>query len=235
MLELIFVDLPLLLLGYAGAVYLILKYLGEGVNDVSGRAISKEVAGPTVSRGLANPKYAKTEVVSKEPLISIEVEADSEINFDFLPTDAQLRRHYLTHLLTIATSIHPRPAESVLKRHQRQRVLSLVEDMLRHPETIESLEATAREQCRIVESSRQTLAPIAVNINSMPSPTLDLSGHASDRSQNIPEESTLRRHFIQHFVAKLEDACPRPTESTLSRHYDQWLQSEVDNLVFQSG
>lgn len=48
----------------------------------------------------------------------------------------------------------------------------------------------------------------------------------------IPEDSTLKRHFIATLKCQIEsEMSPRPTESTLKRHYDSTVQSKLDDLL----
>ena len=48
----------------------------------------------------------------------------------------------------------------------------------------------------------------------------------------IPEDSTLKRHFISALKCQIESEMPpRPTESTLKRHYDSTVQSKLENLL----
>ncbi len=55
---------------------------------------------------------------------------------------------------------------------------------------------------------------------------------ASITQLQIPEDSTLRRHFISNLKYEIESAMPaRPTESTLKRHYDSTLQAKLENLL----
>lgn len=239
MFEAIFIDLPLVLAGYAGMVLLIMKYLGDTVHD-AGAALTTKPETPAapvpVARAL-EPEISEslTAELSEAPVASW-AGTDAVVNEscpDFLPTDAQLRRHYLTNLLTIATTLHPRPEESTLRRHHRQLALSLVEDMLEHPETIEALEDLARERNRLVAPVH---AFVAADIPVPPvatAPAIEPTS-PSDRL-NLPEESTLRRHFIQQLLTRVEEVFPRPAESTLRRHYDQWLASEVEDLLLHQG
>lgn len=242
MLEAIFIDLPLVLAGYAGMVLLIMKYLGDTVHD-AGAALTTKPETPAapvpVARAL-EPEISEslTAELSDAPVAS-ETAIDAVVNEscpDFLPTDAQLRRHYLTNLLTIATTLHPRPEESTLRRHHRQLALSLVEDMLEHPETIEALEDLARERNRLVAPK---YAFVAADIPVPPmaaAPAIELPEPTSPYDRvSLPEESTLRRHFIQQLLARVEEVFPRPAESTLRRHYDQWLASEVEDLLLHQG
>ncbi|NOQ77298.1 MAG: hypothetical protein GQ475_05845 [Methylococcaceae bacterium] len=48
----------------------------------------------------------------------------------------------------------------------------------------------------------------------------------------IPEDSTLKRHFISALQSEIEANMPaRPTDSTLQRHYDATIQTELDKLL----
>jgi len=45
----------------------------------------------------------------------------------------------------------------------------------------------------------------------------------------IPEDSTLKRHFLTQIQAEVEtDLLPRPTDSTLRRHYESLVKSRVE-------
>ena len=243
MLEILFLDIPLALVGYCGTVFLIFKYL-----EVSGKDSHRNNARDKDPRVLNSKNEFGTKEVKNAPTLafggydlpleSAEVKEPGNTTAVCVPTDSILKRHYLSNLLTIATSIHPRPEESILKRHHRQLVLSLTQDMLDDPEKIESLEDVARENRRFSDRlfsiARENVAPSWVE-PSVPSQAIVAIGLYPDEHQRtIPEESTLRRHFIQSFLTKLEERHPRPTDNTLIRHYNQWLDSEVDTLICQS-
>ncbi len=51
---------------------------------------------------------------------------------------------------------------------------------------------------------------------------------------NIPEDSTLRRHFLSNLKSQVEaELFPRPTCSTLKRHYDSLVLAEVKKRSYQ--
>ena len=51
-------------------------------------------------------------------------------------------------------------------------------------------------------------------------------------SLQVPEDSTLKRHFISALKVEVEVSMgPRPTDSTLKRHYDAAVQAELDSLL----
>jgi len=50
----------------------------------------------------------------------------------------------------------------------------------------------------------------------------------------IPEDSTLRRHFISALQVEIESSMPaRPTDSALKRHYDSAVQAKLATLLNQ--
>ncbi|MCK5828992.1 MAG: hypothetical protein KAH20_01685, partial [Methylococcales bacterium] len=58
------------------------------------------------------------------------------------------------------------------------------------------------------------------------------SGVSKVSALQIPEDSTLKRHFMAILKAEIEtNLPPRPTDSTLKRHYEARVQSELDNLL----
>jgi hypothetical protein len=51
-------------------------------------------------------------------------------------------------------------------------------------------------------------------------------------SLQIPEDATLKRHFISALKTKIEAGMPvRPTDSALKRHYDATVKAELDKLL----
>jgi len=48
-------------------------------------------------------------------------------------------------------------------------------------------------------------------------------------SENLPQDSTLRRHYLAHLKMMVENSvCPRPSESTLRRHHDNMVNSQIE-------
>lgn len=55
---------------------------------------------------------------------------------------------------------------------------------------------------------------------------------ATPSELRIPEESTLRRHFLTHLQSEIESALfPRPADSVLQRHYDALVAAELENRL----
>ena len=48
----------------------------------------------------------------------------------------------------------------------------------------------------------------------------------------LPEDSTLRRHFITQLRSEIElELFPRPTDATLQRHYDALVDAKLENRL----
>jgi len=56
----------------------------------------------------------------------------------------------------------------------------------------------------------------------------NLMANKENKGEQVPEDSTLRRHFMQQLFAEVAATmADRPTDSTLKRHYDAQLSSAV--------
>ncbi|MEI6333343.1 MAG: hypothetical protein WCS87_02180 [Methylococcaceae bacterium] len=84
-------------------------------------------------------------------------------------------------------------------------------------------------------------APIAVPINRPSSATQAAVVVApkiikQDNTDNLPQDSTLRRHAIAHLRSLIESINPgRPTDSSLSRHYDALINAEIEQCISDKG
>jgi hypothetical protein len=57
-----------------------------------------------------------------------------------------------------------------------------------------------------------------------------------DSTDNLPQDSTLRRHFLSHLRSMIEFLNPpRPADSTLSRHYDALIKGEIEQCIRDKG
>ena len=55
-------------------------------------------------------------------------------------------------------------------------------------------------------------------------------------TDNLPQDSTLRRHAASHLRSLIESLNPaHPTDSTLSRHYDALINAEIEQCVSDKG
>lgn len=66
---------------------------------------------------------------------------------------------------------------------------------------------------------------------SVVSPAIEesVAEEVAPQKSGIPEDSTLRRHFLAQVQAEIESGLfPRPTDSSLIRHYDSLVKAKVD-------
>lgn len=60
----------------------------------------------------------------------------------------------------------------------------------------------------------------------------DKSSATTVNKLKLPEDSTLRRHFLTQLQSEIESALsPRPTDSILQRHYDALVTAELENRL----
>ena len=65
------------------------------------------------------------------------------------------------------------------------------------------------------------------------SPLLSTDKHSSGSTTlKVPEDSTLKRHFLATLRAKIESELhPRPSDAVLKRHYDSLIVSEMEKRL----
>ena len=64
-------------------------------------------------------------------------------------------------------------------------------------------------------------------------PLFSTNQHSNNvKKLKIPEDSTLKRHFLSNLRAKIElEFHPRPSDATLKRHYDSLIASEMEKRL----
>ena len=79
-------------------------------------------------------------------------------------------------------------------------------------------------------AAKKAAAEVKPKPVSKPAPATSVASKAT--GLQIPEDSTLKRHFIAILKAEIESKLPpRPTDATLKRHYDAQVQTELDDLL----
>ena len=102
------------------------------------------------------------------------------------------------------------------------------------------VQATANKPAASTEPKKEP-SPIAVPINKPVSATKPAVVVApkiikQDNTDNLPQDSTLRRHAIAHLRSLIESINPaRPTDSSLSRHYDALINAEIEQCISDKG
>jgi hypothetical protein len=119
------------------------------------------------------------------------------------PQDSMLRRHFISHLATIAKSCTPgRPTDSMLRRH------------------FDALMANPAPSAP-VRSAKPAVTPAPGTVKA-PSPCT--------HQVKLPEDSMLRRHFLTALQLKIESRLSlpeRPTDSMLRRHFDAMKENLI--------
>jgi hypothetical protein len=162
MLEYVFVDFPLAIIGYAVAVFVISRFIE--VHD-DGAPVSVTPASAPVSEAptkvsASEPALESTtetwtvahepeglttldddDIAIFDPMSMIEFDSQDEEPGSHIPTDVVQRRHYLAHLRMMLETVHAEPTDSQLKRHHQQYLDYLCDVLIEDREAVEALEA----------------------------------------------------------------------------------------------
>lgn len=154
----------------------------------------------------AEAQSAKS-AIEAEPAVSTQATGQSLS----IPEDSMLRRHFLSQLRReIEDRFGDRPTDSTLKRHYQAMVDT-------------EFEARVQALSGIAQRSIRTLA---VNVFRHNMATVSA---AEEPPRPIPEDSTLRRHFLTELKAKMVSKLPpKPTDFNLLRHYNAMLDAALE-------
>lgn len=201
----------------------------------------------TVSESLATPVQQPAESDNKPAITPIQVTAKVAVSSSAapaqnknLPEDSMLRRHYLSHLHAMVSAINaPRPTDSTLRRHYDSQIAAKIEQYLNSETATEQLiqdyKAYQKTLTRPVVKETQTItvssplpeSPVVVQ-EATPTPVVVKQASVS----KIPEDSTLKRHYLTQLRAQVAAKLPaRPTDATLRRHYDTLLENEINKQL----
>jgi hypothetical protein len=162
MLEYVFVDFPLAFIGYAGAVFVISRFVevhdaGAPGSVAVASAPVTETPTPISAREPELESTTETWTVAHEPeglttlddddiaifdpMSMIEFDSQDEEPGSHVPSDVVLRRHYLSHLRLMLETVHVEPTDSQLKRHHQQYLDYLCDVLIDDREAVEALES----------------------------------------------------------------------------------------------
>jgi len=158
---------------------------------------------------------------------------------EVVPEDSALRRHYLQNIAALegvsnveeADEVEPvshesLPAETI---EVKEPVNVVPEDSALRRHYLQNL-AAPDDTASVVEVDVVEDEVVAEVFVTEESGNLDVV--SNNTVSGIPEDSALKRHFIQKLVAETEAIMPaRPTDSTLKRHYDAQLMSAVSSQL----
>lgn len=128
-----------------------------------------------------------------------------------IPEDSMLKRHFLSQLRReIESGFGKRPTDSTLKRHY---------DAMVDAEFEARVDALSGLTLKIAERS-----PI-----SAASQKKAVIGDERETLGHVPEDATLRRHFLSELKAKIVAKLPpKPTDFNLLRHYNAMVQAALE-------
>ncbi len=169
----------------------------------------------------------------QKPLVAQAVAVTLENSL--LPQDSMLKRHYLTNLRAIITSLSvPHPTDSALSRHYDTQIAAKIEQCLNDEKAMTQLISQ-------YEQSKKTPAPTVKAPQAIIEPLLNTETASENEVlvtqtsiSKIPKDSVLRRHYLTHLYSQVAaNLPPRPTDSTLRRHYNTMLETEVKKQLTQ--
>jgi len=163
---------------------------------------NEKVATPLEKQPATPAVEIENKPVITQPTISLE-------NNSSLPQDSMLRRHYLTHVRAMLTSLSPsRPTDSALSRHYDTQITTDIAHCLHNEAAMEQLVAD------YADMQRTPARPVA-------EPQIAI---AVEESQAVIEPSVQIETASESVVANMPSP---PTDSTLRRHYDTMLKNQV--------
>jgi len=115
-------------------------------------------------------------------------------------------------------------------------VTEKVEDVVEEiKETVEEVVEDIKEKAEeVVEDIKETVEEVVETVEEkIEEVTSAIVGSTpASPAIKIPEDSTLKRHFISALIVEIEEDMPaRPTDSALKRHYDAAVQAKLEDLI----
>jgi hypothetical protein len=198
----------------------------------------------TPAKEKVSPTVTQAAVVENKPVIAPQQTISLESSL--LPQDSMLRRHYLTHVRAMITSLSPsRPAELALSRHYDAQITADIERCLNNKMAMDQLiadyanykktlirpvtESQPNVAMAVADEETQAIIEPSVQIETVTESSAVVPQH---KVSKVPKDSMLRRHYLTNLYSQVAaNMSPRPTDSTLRRHYDSMLEHEVNNQL----
>ncbi|NOQ65390.1 MAG: hypothetical protein GQ582_12840 [Methyloprofundus sp.] len=183
------------------------------------------------------PKAKKVEAKSAAPATNSKpapapvVAVKKPVAVSGVPEDASLKRHYLQNQAALAEAAKSVPQESP----------AVAEPMSEKPAPeLESSEPSVPEDSMLKRHHQQLhdsvvdhdaeLLIAALEDDANEPAVVEMQTPAN--TSCIPEDATLKRHFIQQLTAEIAAEMPAcPTDSSLKRHYETQLMNAVDEQL----
>ena len=161
--------------------------------------------------------------------VKAEPEAEKPLQ---IPEDSTLRRHFLKQLrVDVEAELPLRPTDPTLRRHYDQMVDAEMEERLGGPlpevPAAESVPTAPAAPMRVVEPQVRPEVKTREAVKAKPKPAV-----AAEGPLQVPEDSTLKRHFLIQLRAEIEARMPpAPTDASLRRHYDATVDAELEKWL----
>lgn len=152
-----------------------------------------------------------------------------------VPEDSMLRRHFITHLKSIIVSLTgPRPTDSALSRHYDTQIASELVTSLQDAAYARRLVINHEEQFRKLVKKD---IPQPASIDAQLKAELALEEESVKQAEpatkpeeasgnHIPQDSTLRRHYIQHLRSMIASQI-KSTE----KNFDAKVETELGKCL----
>jgi hypothetical protein len=200
--------------------------------------VVQSVAEKPVSEPIATPQTVSSTIAPQQTPVSHPVACSvTAACHKNLPQDATLRRHYLTHVRAMISTLNaPRPTDSTLSRHYDSHIADELERCLNDKQAMQQLLDNYQQHKHIVlpvcsapvaTAEPETIVAELVAITEKP---VVAKNEVAEKTtgHSLPEDSMLRRHYLSQLYAQIAADLPsRPTDSTLRRHYDSLLENLV--------
>lgn len=160
-------------------------------------------------------------------LREVKAEPDAEKPLQ-IPQDSTLRRHFLTQLRAdVEAELPPWPTDCTLQRHYEQMVGVGMEEKLGGPLPVEPQPSAPPQPIRMIEPRVRREVKAREEVKTRPE-------DEEERLLQVPEDSTLRRHFLTQLRAEIEARMPpAPIDASLRRHYDATVDAELGKRLVQ--
>ncbi len=192
--------------------------LDEGLLD---KPVSKAALAPKRAAPVSAP------VSDQRPLAELYALAEGYAN---IPEDSTLKRHFLSKIMAeVEAGFAHRPTDSALKRHHDGMVNFAFQERL---ESLPPLKGEEREP--VVVSEPEAVAKVEPALTAQvfkaknPYDERPVSAllALADGFAGVPEDSTLKRHFVSRLMTEVEAGFPpRPSDSMLKRHHDAMVDT----------
>lgn len=152
-----------------------------------------------------------------------------------VPEDSVLRRHYLAQQQAQREAItDPYPTDSVLRRHYDALHNLKLERCVKAHQAAAVTDTSRIVERAVAQAQEQAaeVAPASTDVTTLAAVTTPCTKAALIAKTVMPEDSVLKRHFLQQLSSEVEASLgPWPTDSILRRHHAGVVQSALEKRL----